>query len=173
VSETQNRAGSESLARSRAPARITRAGRSLITRAELARLSGLSPNSLTSLYAQRARTGHPPAAEVDPARGSLYFDEELMLRWHHARRRATPPPRTRTLDLAGAPDDLLTMTQAAQVLGYRNPATIRSYRGRSEDYFPPPDHINVTDKGRQQLMWRRSSIWTFGRRRENPYPSSG
>jgi hypothetical protein len=155
--------------RPRAPARITRAGRSLITRAELARLSGLSPNSLASWYAQRARTRHPPVAEVDPARRTLYFDEELMLRWHHARRHATPPPRTQTLDLTGAPDDLLTMTEAARVLGYRTAATIRSYRGRSDNYFPAPDHISVTDNGQQRLMWRRSNIWAFGNRRKNPH----
>ena len=64
------------MAPSAAPARISRSGRSLITRAELARLSGLSPSALAALYAQRGRTGHPPAAEVDPVRRALYFDEK-------------------------------------------------------------------------------------------------
>ena len=61
-----------------------------------------------------------------------------MLRWHHARRHAAPPPRPQTLDLTGDPDDLLTMTEAARALGYRHAATIRSYRARSDHYFPPP-----------------------------------
>jgi hypothetical protein len=157
------------LAPSAASARISRSGRSLVIRVELARLSGLSPSALAALYAQRGRAGHPPAVEVDPVRRALYFDEELVLRWHHARRHAAPPPRPRTLDLTGDPDDLLTMTEAARVLGYRNAATIRSYRARSEDYFPPPDHISVTATGQQRLLWRCSSIWAFGKRRK---PSS-
>lgn len=153
-----------------APARVVRSGRSLITRAELSRLCGLSSGALGSLYSQRANNGHPPAVETDPVRGTLYFDEEQALRWHYTRRRVNPPRRPRHLDLSGDPDDLITMTEAARILGYHGPATIRSYRARFAGYFPPPDHIHRTPSGRERKTWRRASIWAFGNRRAHPSP---
>lgn len=149
-----------------APIRIVHAGRSLITRAELARLSGLSVSALAGLYAQRARTGHPPAVTTDPDRGTLYFDEEQVLRWHHTRRHTARTPPARALDVSGDPDELVTMTEAARILGYHSAATIRSYRARFDDYFPPPDHIDARG-GRNRRLWRRSSVWAFGQRRGN------
>jgi hypothetical protein len=66
-----------------APPRIVRDGRSLVTRAELARLIGLSVAALRVIYANRAVTGHPEVAHRD--RRELYFDEHASLAWHAAR----------------------------------------------------------------------------------------
>jgi hypothetical protein len=71
-----------------APARITDRRRVLITRAQLARLSGLSTSTLAVLYVNREDNGHPPAVYRDPAHGVLYFDEIDALRWHRSRHRA-------------------------------------------------------------------------------------
>lgn len=78
-----------------APARIIRGGRPLVTRAELARLTGLTEAALRDIYANRAVTGHPEVVHRD--RRNLYFDEHASLAWHAARRatRRTSPERGR------------------------------------------------------------------------------
>ena len=63
--------------------RIVHAGRALVTRAELARLTGLSEAALRHLYADRAATGHPEVAHRD--RRHVYFDERASLDWHATR----------------------------------------------------------------------------------------
>jgi predicted DNA-binding transcriptional regulator AlpA len=65
------------------PDRVVRNGRSLVSRAELARLSGLSESVLADLYARRATTRHPAAVHRD--RRHLYFDETESLAWCSAR----------------------------------------------------------------------------------------
>lgn len=89
------------------PSRIVRHGRSLVTRAEIVRLTGLSEAAVASLYAHRSITGHPEAVYRD--RRHLYFDETDTLGWHATRTgsgsprspdrppgrpRARPTPRT-------------------------------------------------------------------------------
>lgn len=66
-----------------APARIVRGGRTLVSRTELARLTGLPEVVLADLHARRATTRHPVA--VHRHRCDLYFDETEALAWHAAR----------------------------------------------------------------------------------------
>jgi predicted DNA-binding transcriptional regulator AlpA len=68
--------------------RIVRRGRTLVTRPELARLTGLSEATVAGLYARRATTGHPAAVHRD--RRHLYFDEQETLAWHAARTSGRP-----------------------------------------------------------------------------------
>ncbi|HZZ52347.1 MAG TPA: hypothetical protein VFE65_36075 [Pseudonocardia sp.] len=147
------------------PGRIVHDGRVLISRAEFARLVGLSTSSLASLYSRRAESGHPTAVHIDPTRGALYFDEEEALRWTRARRRANHPRPAGQVDFSGDADDLVTMTEAAHILGYAGPATIRSYLSRFPGYFPAPDRTQALPNGRVQKFWRRSRIWEFSERR--------
>ena len=78
-----------------APPRIVRGGRNLVTRTELAHLTGLSEAALRHIYANRALTGHPEVVHRD--RSALYFDENVSLAWHLARLAAAehsrPPGR--------------------------------------------------------------------------------
>jgi hypothetical protein len=95
----------------------------------------------------------------------VYLNEEAMLRWDHARRRR---PRSQSLSEPcheGGADDLLTMTEAARILGYHGPATIRSYISRFPDYFPEPDQLRPLPNGRMKKLWRRAQIWEFAERR--------
>jgi len=69
--------------------RIVRGGRTLVTRTELARLTGLSEAVLRHLYANRAVTGHPEV--VHRVRPDLYFDERASLAWRVARRAVARP----------------------------------------------------------------------------------
>ena len=66
-----------------APPRIVRGGRTLVTRSELARLTGLSEATLAHIYADRAVTGYPEVVHRD--RRALYFDERAGLAWHAGR----------------------------------------------------------------------------------------
>jgi hypothetical protein len=68
--------------------RIVRRGRTLVTRPELARLTGLTEATVAGLYARRATTGHPAAVHRD--RRHLYFDEQETLAWHAARTTERP-----------------------------------------------------------------------------------
>lgn len=132
----------------------------------MARVSGLSTSTLSALYVQRSQNGHPSAVWADPVRGALYFDEEEALSWCNARRnRPLSVQARRPVDRTGNPDDLVTMAEAARMLGYHGPATIRSYRNRFSGYFPPPDAISLVRKRRGRELWRRSSIWGFADRK--------
>jgi hypothetical protein len=152
-----------------APPRIIRAGRPLITRAYLARLSGLTVSTLSNLYRERVKTGHPDAVWTDPEHGfALYFDEEATLRWHHIGwrngrhdRMANRGARPGLLDRVGEPAELISTAEAARILGYHGPSTIRAYLSRYPGYFPSPDHIQMLNGGRRRTFWRRATIWAF------------
>ena len=86
------------------PPRIVRNGRSLVIRAEIVRLTGLSEAVVADLYTHRATTGHPEAVHRD--RRHLYFDERDTLGWHAARaaaRTVTERKRRRHRCLKGSP----------------------------------------------------------------------
>lgn len=140
------------------PARIVRDGRTLITREELCRLTGLAEVTVTALYVQRASSGHPPAVHRDGL--WLYFDEADVLDWHARRleaKRATLTP----VDRSGDPEELLDQAEAAELLGLSGPTVIGSYRSRNKGYFPEPD-------AEQPLRWRRVTLWAFADRRSRP-----
>lgn len=143
-----------------APARIVRAGRSLVTRAEIARLSGVAKSTLAALYSHRGKTGHPPVVHTHPEYGTLYFDEEETLRWHRGRQGLGNKVRVAGVRHSGDPDELVTSTEAARILGY-GPATIRGYLARYPGYFPWPDEIQSLPGGRERKLWRRATVWAF------------
>jgi predicted DNA-binding transcriptional regulator AlpA len=140
------------------PDRITRDGRTLITRAEVARLTGLSESAVAGLYSRRAASGHPNAVHRDGR--WLYFDEHDILDWHHRRQTAKKATLTH-VDRTGDPDELLDRHAAARLLGYTAANVIDSYRARNTGYFPDPD------AGRP-LRWRRATLWAFADRRSRP-----
>lgn len=139
-------------------ARITRDGRTLITRAELARITGLGEQHLASLYSQRAESGHPEAVLRDGQ--WLYFDELACREWHD-RYRAAKVATLTEVDRGGDPDELVGIQEAARVLGYARKQSIDSYRARNIGYFPDPD---ATEPNR----WARRTLWAFADRRSRP-----
>lgn len=140
------------------PARITRDGRSLITRAELARITGLSEQHLAGLYSQRADSGHPETAHREGQ--IVYFDEDQVREWHERYRHAKVATLTE-VDRSGDPDELVGIREAARVLGYARKQSIESYRSRNIGYFPDPD---ATEPNR----WARRTLWAFADRRSRP-----
>jgi hypothetical protein len=120
---------------------------------------------LAALYAKRVDSGHPSAVYVEPRRGALYFDEEEALRWARCRRREIRGRARCWANYSGNADDLVTIGEAARILGYHGPATIRSYLSRFPGYFPSPAHTQLLPNGRAKKLWRRAQIWDFSERR--------
>lgn len=143
---------------SKPPARIERDERGLITRVEIARLTGLSESALAGLYSRRRDSGHPEAVHRDGR--WLYFDEDDVLMWHH-RRQAAKKATLTEVDRTGDPNELLDRAAAARLLGYSGASVIDSYRARNIGYFPEPD-------ARRPLRWRRATLWAFADRRSRP-----
>lgn len=66
----------------RRPQRIVRDGRELLTRAELARVSGERAHTIYKWWADRARTGHPDVVLVEiDGRPQRYFDLQRWRDW--------------------------------------------------------------------------------------------
>jgi hypothetical protein len=139
-------------------ARIIRDGRTLVNRAELARMIGVGEQHLASLYAQRARTGHPEAVLREGR--SLYFDEADCREWHH-RYTAAKLATLTEVDRSGDPDELVDLDEATRALGYANKRVITSFRARNVGYFPPPDATHPD-------RWYRRTLWGFADRRSRP-----
>lgn len=150
--------GRGQLERRSPPPRITRDGRTLITRAELARITGLGEQHLASLYSQRTENGHPEAV-LQEGRW-LYFDELACREWHD-RYTAAKLATLSEVDRSGDPDELVEIREAARVLGYARKESIDSYRSRNVGYFPDPD---ATEPNR----WARRTLWAFADRRSRP-----
>jgi hypothetical protein len=63
------------------------------------------------------------------------------------------------------PHDFVTTAEAARILGYHGPATIRAYLSRYPGYSPTPDCAQMLPNGRQKDLSRRSIVWAFARRK--------
>lgn len=139
--------------------RRTVAGRALVTRRELNRISGVPVKTLTRWYTHRADNGHPEGVLLDRR---LYVDEQDWVRWHGAHRDAQRADLTE-VERSGDPDELLTAAEAARLLGYRNDATVRAYVQRGQ--FIAPDAEEPLPSGRVRLLWTRRRLWEFAARR--------
>lgn len=143
------------------PDEIEHEGRTLCTRRALARQTGVSSRYLQSLHSQRAESGHPDAVL---RRGrSDYFDREAFHVWWEAVQAAQRASLT-AVDRSGDPDELVGLTEAARVLGYRDAGTLRAYLSRNQGYFPEAD---ATDPDGHRLYHRRT-LWEFAESRTRP-----
>lgn len=134
-------------------------GRRLVDRAELVDRMGMTEQTLSRLYSQRASTGHPAA--IGRVGRRLLWDLDEVSAWVDARLEAKRAGMT-PLDRAGDPDEFVDVDEAARVLGYANRRTIDSYLARrGRGYFPEPDD----PAGRR---WRRRTLWAFAERRSRP-----
>lgn len=144
------------------PTRL-RDGRTLISRAEQTARTGMSPQRLSALYAERAHNGMPEP--VDRVNRVLYWDETEWTAWHDAYQLAK---RTRLspVDTTGDPDDLVTAAEAARILGYSSHKTIHAYLRAHPGYFPDPDTTEELPSGRTRRFWLRRTIWAFAHSRD-------
>lgn len=143
------------------PATIEHEGRALISRRGMAQRYGLDAQWLSVLYHRRRSSGHPES--VHRVGRWLYFDLQAVEAWYTAREAAKLATLT-PLDRSGDPDELVDITEATRVLGYRTESTIRSFRSRNGDYFPSPEYTDPAGR----VHWRRRALWGFGDRRRRP-----
>jgi len=130
-------------------------GRPHATLAALAEQAGEPLASLQRWHLRRASTGHPEAVVLD---GRRYVDVEHWQTWH-ARHLAARRSGLTPVDRSGDPDELVGTGEAARILGYTDPVTVRRYVARGQ--FITPDTVETLPSGRRRRRWTRRRIWEF------------
>lgn len=130
-------------------------GRVMVSRVELARVTGQPTSTLARWYAERASNGHPEGERLDKR---LYVDEKEWQRWHRDHQAALKTGLTE-IDRSGDPDELLNATETARLLGYSSAATVTSYVNRGQ--FIEPDQIEEISSRHTRRWWRRRRIWEW------------
>ncbi|WP_018653408.1 hypothetical protein [Actinomadura flavalba] len=116
----------------------------LAARRDLADRHGLSTHRLKELWADRARNGHPEPAHRHGK--ALYWDEAEWNTWYTA---LHAPP--------AAPDDLVTLAEAARILGLA-PTSVTVYPSRPPRGWPEPARVEPLGGGRVRRLYRRRDI---------------
>lgn len=114
----------------RGPQRLERDGRVLLTRAELARVTGEREHTLYKWWAARDRNGHPDAVQVG---GRSFYDEQAWRAWragHNADRRI----------IAGR--TMVAPAELARVTGQPLANLTHWYTTRAENGHPEAVHLD-------------------------------
>lgn len=133
-----------------------------IDAAEICRRYAVGRSTVSAWHTRRKENGFPPGRREGRR---TVWDAAAVAEWIGARRaEAQQLRRERATAFAatGAPDDLLTATEAAALLGYSGPAVIHHYRHHRPGYFPEPDEralVPLPGRGRPaEMRWRRSTL---------------
>jgi hypothetical protein len=129
-------------------------GRSVISRADMQALHGISVKSAYLWYRDREATGYPEPAGVIGR--TTYWYEDEWLDWYQSYRDRKRHGLTQ-VDRGGDPDDLVDAAEAARIMGYSGRDVIHA--NLRLGYFPRPDGYETTAKGRPSPRWRRSAVW--------------
>ncbi|MBW8487542.1 hypothetical protein [Actinomadura parmotrematis] len=119
----------------------------LASRDDLAARHGVGRHRLKALWADRASNGHP-----EPARRhgrALYWDEVAWLTWYEA----LPAPEE-------APDDLVTLAEAARILGLAQ-SSVTVYVKRPPAGWPEPALEEPLGGGRVRRFYRRADVLKY------------
>lgn len=121
----------------------------LATRDELAERHGLSRHRLKQLWADRASNGHPDAAHR--AGKALYWDEAAWTAWYRAREERPAEE---------GPDDLVTLAEAARILGLAQ-TSVTVYARRPPAGWPEPARVEPLGGGRVRRLYRRGDVLAY------------
>lgn len=136
-------------------------GRRVYTRAELTALHGISDSTLQSWERHRDTTGYPePVGTINRGKGvrpPLAWDAEEWNTWYSQRLTDT---RNHSGNRAGHADDLVTLSEAARILGVE-PTSITMYPKRPPTGWPKPITEEELPSGRMRRSYRRGDIWTY------------
>jgi predicted DNA-binding transcriptional regulator AlpA len=124
----------------------------LVTRDELAERHGISRHRLKQLWADRAHNGHPDAAHR--AGKALYWDEAAWTAWYRTLRERPAEE---------GPDDLVTLAEAARILGLAQ-TSVTVYPKRPPAGWPEPAEVEPLGGGRVRRLYRRRDIVAYAAR---------
>jgi hypothetical protein len=136
-------------------------GRAAVDRAGIAERAGVTVPAVAAWIAGRARNGFPEPIEAD------WYAVDAIDTWiaEHARARVD---RLTRVDRSGGPDELVTKTEVARIVGYDD--------ARSLDNSPlyatllernRPEHNEPLPSGRQRRRWPRRVVWDVADTRTN------
>ncbi|GGL15498.1 hypothetical protein GCM10010094_90480 [Streptomyces flaveus] len=129
----------------------------LVTRADLQERHGLARSTLERLWALREENEHPaPVKTLDRV---MYWDHDQWEAWYADYKKRTQR-REIHVDRSGNPDDLLTLAEAARVLGV-TPVSIAHHPKRMPRGWPQPVEEEQLPSGRLRRWYRRADIWTY------------
>jgi len=134
-----------------------------LSRDELAERSGVPAGTLATLWQERKSNGHPPA--LRKAGRLLRWHGPTWLAWYEEQVRSDQP---RPPDRSGDPDDLITLAEAARVMGM-NPTSITMYPQRPPKGWPPPRYCEDHAGGTPRRRYLRRDIWEYDRIRRRGY----
>ncbi|WP_433860363.1 hypothetical protein [Streptomyces kronopolitis] len=131
-------------------------GRRYETRAELAARHGVTPRTLSSLWAERDHNDHPPARRIGR---ELHWDAEEYDQWlsQHwtPRPRRTPAPEV--------PDGLAGPAEFARICGHTDTSIISRWVEDPPPGFPDPDHLHPLPSGRHRPYWATDRMRQWAR----------
>ena len=122
----------------------------LVNRDELMTRYGLSRHALKTLWAEREKNGHPPAAHQ--LGKALYWDEAAWAVWYEGHR-AVPEE-----------SELVTLAEAARILGLAQ-TSVTVYVKRPPAGWPEPAEEQALAGGRVRRRYRRSDILAYAQSR--------
>lgn len=133
----------------------------LVTRADLQERHGLGRSTLERLWALREGNGHPaPVKTLDRV---MYWDSDQWEAWYVDYKKRTQR-REIQVDRGGDSDELLTLADAARVLGVA-PVSIVHHPTRMPRGWPDPVEVEELPSGRLRRWYRRADIWTYAETR--------
>ncbi|MEU6346224.1 hypothetical protein ABZ883_35335 [Streptomyces sp. NPDC046977] len=145
-------------------------GRVVVNRDWMAEQTGASRATVNLWYTKRSEqpedARHPEKA-VTIERVDFYDQEEFERFYaaHQERKKAKVLPSDPAL-YEGDVDDVLSINQAAELLGFTDAGAIRKYLSMDTGYFPQPVGTVVSPSGRRQIAaFRRGDLQDFDRRR--------
>ena len=127
------------------------------TRAQLAAGHGLANGTVDQLWVRREENGHPePVKTVDR---TMYWDPDEWDAWYAGFKKRAQRTELH-IDRSGSPDDLITLSEAARVLGVE-PSSITRYPKRPPRGWPQPVLYERLPSGRMRRRYRRADIWGY------------
>ncbi|MBO2448366.1 hypothetical protein J4573_14775 [Actinomadura barringtoniae] len=128
----------------------------LATRDDLMAKHNLTRHTLKKLWAERDTNNHPAPAHQSGK--SLYWNESAWTTWYTNYTQSAP---------AESPDDLVTLAEAARILGLaQSSATV--YAKRPPAGWPEPAEEVPLAGGRVRRLYRRSDIETYAAKKQDP-----
>lgn len=141
-------------------------GRAVYTRADITARYGIPLGTQELWERDRTRTGYPNSVgTVKQGKGRpKVWDASEYDAWHDRYEQQQARPAS---NRAGDPDDLITLSEAARIMGVE-PTSITMYPKRPPAGWPDPAEEQDLPSGRTRRRYRRGDIWDYDDTRRHP-----